>query len=52
MILPDQFIDQDTPENMYKTAGLDANTIEQKAVDALKSNIAVSYTHLTLPTKA
>ena len=41
MILPDQFIDQDTPENMYKTAGLDAQTIEQKAIDALKSNIVV-----------
>ena len=23
MILPDKFLDQDTPENMYKTAGLD-----------------------------
>ena len=42
MILPDQFIDQDTPENMYKTAGLDAQAIEQKAIDALKSNIVVS----------
>ena len=41
MILPDQFIDQDTPENMYKTAGLDAEAIEQKAIDALKSNIVV-----------
>ena len=41
MILPDQFIDQDTPENMYKTAGLDAQAIEQKAIDALKSNIVV-----------
>jgi len=42
MILPDQFIDQDTPENMYKTAGLDAKAIEQKALDALKSNIVIS----------
>ncbi|MAJ23131.1 MAG: 1-deoxy-D-xylulose-5-phosphate synthase [Candidatus Pelagibacter sp. TMED64] len=41
MILPDQFIDQDTPENMYKIAGLDAKTIEQKAIDALKSNIVI-----------
>jgi 1-deoxy-D-xylulose-5-phosphate synthase len=39
MILPDQFIEQDTPENMYKTAGLDALAIEQKALNALKSNI-------------
>jgi len=42
MILPDQFIDQDTPENMYKTAGLTAEAIEQKALDALKSNIVIS----------
>ena len=44
MILPDQFIDQDTPENRYKTAGLDAKAIEQKALDALKSNIVISKT--------
>jgi len=42
MILPDQFIDQDTPENMYKTAGLNAEAIQQKAIDALKSNIVIS----------
>ena len=41
MILPDQFIDQDTPENMYKTAGLDAEAIEQKILNALKSNIVI-----------
>jgi 1-deoxy-D-xylulose-5-phosphate synthase len=41
MILPDQFIDQDTPENMYKTAGLDAQNIEQKVIDTLKSNIVI-----------
>ena len=41
MILPDKFIDQDTPENMYKIAGLDAQSIEQKALDALKSNIVI-----------
>ena len=44
MILPDQFIDQDTPENMYKFAGLDAEGIEQKALDALKSNIVIPKT--------
>ena len=44
MILPDQFIDQDTPENMYKTAGLDAEAIEQKVLDTLKSNIVISKT--------
>ena len=44
MILPDRFIDQDTPENMYKAAGLDAQAIEQKAFDALKSNIVIPKT--------
>ena len=44
MILPDQFIDHDTPENMYKTAGLDAQAIEQKALDALNSNIVIPKT--------
>ena len=44
MILPDRFIDQDTPENMYKAAGLDAQTIEQKVLDALKSNIVIPKT--------
>ena len=41
MILPDQFIDQDTPENMYKTAGLDAEAIEEKVLDVLNSNIVL-----------
>ena len=41
MILPDQFIDQDTPENMYKLAGLDSLAIEQKVIDTLESNIVI-----------
>ena len=44
MILPDQFINQDTPENMYKAAGLNAQAIEQKVLDALKSNIVTPKT--------
>jgi 1-deoxy-D-xylulose-5-phosphate synthase len=44
IILPDQFIDQDTPENMYKAAGLTAEAIEQKVLDTLKSNIVISKT--------
>jgi len=44
MILPDRFIDQDTPDNMYKAAGLDAQTIEQKVLGALKSNIVIPKT--------
>jgi len=41
MILPDEFIEQDTPENMYKAAGLNAEAIEQKAIETLKSNIVI-----------
>jgi len=44
MILPDQFIDQDMPEYMYKTAGLDAYAIEQKVFNTLKSNIIIHRT--------
>tara|TARA_Y100000590_G_scaffold466608_1_gene642618 strand:+ start:3064 stop:4983 length:1920 start_codon:yes stop_codon:yes gene_type:complete len=44
MILPDLFIDHDTPENMYKKAGLDSQSIEQKILDALKSNIVIPKT--------
>ena len=42
MILPDIFIDQDTLENMYKKARLDSNSIEEKVLEALKSNIVLS----------
>ena len=37
--LPDTFIDQDTPDNMYKAANLDSNSIEEKVLDVLNSNI-------------
>ena len=39
MFLPDQFIDQDTPEKMYEKAGLDCNSIVEKIEGALKDNI-------------
>ena len=42
MILPDIFIDQDTPEAMYKKAGLDSSSIVNKIEDLLKSNIIVA----------
>jgi 1-deoxy-D-xylulose-5-phosphate synthase len=35
MVLPDRFIDQDTPERMYETAGLDAKSIVATALNAL-----------------
>ncbi len=42
MILPDYFLDQDTPENMYLKAGLDSNSIEEKVISTLKSNVILS----------
>ena len=39
MTLPDTFIDQDTPDNMYNIANLDAGSIEEKILDLLNSNI-------------
>jgi len=35
MILPDRFIDQDTPERMYELAGLDAKAIVAAGLSAL-----------------
>jgi 1-deoxy-D-xylulose-5-phosphate synthase len=35
MVLPDAFIDQASPEAMYRTAGLDAARIEAKALEVL-----------------
>ena len=39
LTLPDFFIDQDIPSNMYKIANLDSISIEDKILDALNSNI-------------
>ncbi len=39
LTLPDIFIDQDTPANMYKTANLDSDSIEEKVLDLINSNI-------------
>ena len=41
MILPDKFIDQDKPDQMYKFAGLDSQSIEDKVLDLLNSNIVL-----------
>ena len=35
MVLPDRFIDHETPERMYETAGLDAKSIVTTALNAL-----------------
>jgi 1-deoxy-D-xylulose-5-phosphate synthase len=39
MVLPDLFIDQDSPNAMYAKAGLDAKGIVAKAFEALGQNI-------------
>jgi 1-deoxy-D-xylulose-5-phosphate synthase len=35
MTLPDIYIDQDTPQNMYKQAGLDADSIVEKVFSVI-----------------
>jgi 1-deoxy-D-xylulose-5-phosphate synthase len=42
MTLPDLFLDQDSPEEMYKKAGLDSLSIVNKIEDVLKSNIILA----------
>ena len=42
MILPDIFIDQDTPEKMYEIAGLDSKSIARKVEETLNSNIILA----------
>jgi len=42
MILPDIFIDQDTPKKMYETAGLDSASIANKVEETLNSNIILA----------
>ncbi|MDC0418163.1 1-deoxy-D-xylulose-5-phosphate synthase [Pelagibacteraceae bacterium] len=42
MFLPDSFLDQDTPEAMYKKAGLNCDSIVEKIENILKSNIVLA----------
>ena len=42
MILPDVFIDQDSPEKMYEKAGLDSLSIANKIEETLNSNIILA----------
>ncbi len=42
MILPDIFIDQNSPEKMYEIAGLDCLSITNKIKDTLNSNIILA----------
>ena len=45
MILPDLFINHDKPENMYKVAGLDSISIENKVIDTLNSKVVLKKTN-------
>ena len=45
MILPDKFLDQDKPEEMYKEAGLDAKSIEVKVLETLNSKVLIKKTN-------
>jgi len=42
MILPDKFLDQDTPDNMYISAGLDFMSIANKIENILNSNVVIA----------
>ena len=42
MILPDIFIDQDSPEKMYEVAGLDSVSIANKVEETLNSNVILA----------
>ena len=42
MVLPDLFLNQDSPEAMYKKAGLDSLSIVNKIENVLKSNIILA----------
>jgi 1-deoxy-D-xylulose-5-phosphate synthase len=46
MILPDRFIDQDTPAAMYATAGLDAKAIVAKVFEALGKDVGAETVKL------
>ena len=46
MILPDLFIDQDSPEKMYEKAGLDSLSIVNKIEQALSSKIVFAKTKI------
>ena len=45
MVLPDKFIDQDKPEQMYKIAGLDSLNIVDKVLETLNSKVIIKKTN-------
>ncbi|MFA6266689.1 MAG: 1-deoxy-D-xylulose-5-phosphate synthase, partial [Pseudolabrys sp.] len=46
MVLPDVFLDQDTPSAMYATAGLDAKGIVRRVFEALGKDVAAETVKL------
>ena len=46
MVLPDVFLDQDSPNAMYATAGMDARGIVAKVFDALGQDLAAAQVKL------
>jgi 1-deoxy-D-xylulose-5-phosphate synthase len=48
MVLPDLFLDQDTPNAMYAKAGLDARGIVAKAFEALGRDVRAESLRLGL----
>ena len=49
MILPDIFIDQDTPSKMYEVAGLDNLSIIKKVEETLNSNVILAKNKNKIP---
>ena len=49
MILPDIFIDQDTPDKMYEVAGLDSLSIIKKVEETLNSNVILAKNKNKIP---
>jgi 1-deoxy-D-xylulose-5-phosphate synthase len=52
MVLPDVFIDQDSPAAMYARAGLDADGIVAKAFEALSASSFAPELQPRLPAEA
>ena len=45
IIFPDKFIDQDKPEKMYKSAGMDSENIAEKVLEIINSKIIIKKTN-------
>ena len=45
IIFPDKFIDQDKPENMYKSAGMDSENIAERVLEIINSKIIIKKTN-------